>query len=107
MDLPVSFIPPSPDFTEWRVDEYGQVAVTYGCGLFPHFDPGSNRVEVWAGLPVVCMVAEDAETATLCIPGQHVYTAPATPVRSFLLFGYWKSRAGLAGHTDGTEACDR
>jgi hypothetical protein len=91
MDVPVSFIPPNPDFTEWRVDEDGQVAVTYGLrGCFRTSTQVGNRVEVWGGdYPVVCMVAEDAEnTYTVYALDDHIYTAPATPMRSFLLFGY-------------------
>jgi hypothetical protein len=91
MEVPVSFIPPTPDFTEWRVNEDGQVSVTYGLrGCFRTSTQVGNRVDVWGGdYPVVCMVAEDAENAyTVYALDGHVYTAPAAPMRSFLLFGY-------------------
>jgi hypothetical protein len=49
-----------------------------------------NRVEVWGGdYPVICMVVEDGEnTHILYSLGGHSYSSTATPMRSFLLFGY-------------------
>jgi hypothetical protein len=98
MDIPVSFIPPNRDFTEWRVKADGQVAVTYGLrGCFRTLTQVGNRVEVWGGdYPVVCMVAEDAEnTYTVYALDGHIYTTPATPMRSFLLFGYLEEQGWL------------
>jgi hypothetical protein len=98
MEVPVSFIPPNPDFTEWRVGKDGQVSVTYGLrGCFRTSTQVGNRVEVWGGdYPVVCMVAEDAEnTYTVYALDKHIYTAPATPMRSFLLFGYLEEQGWL------------
>jgi len=49
-----------------------------------------NRVEIWGGdYPVVCIVVEDAENTHIVYSlNGHTYTSPATPMRSFLLFGY-------------------
>ena len=37
---------------------------------------------------MVCVVAEDANTYTVYALDGHIYTSPATPTRSYLLFGY-------------------
>jgi hypothetical protein len=90
-DGTVSFIPPHPDLTEWRVDERGNAAIAYGLrGCFRTSSVVGNRLEVWGGdYPVVCVVAEDAEnTYTVYALDRHIYTSPATPTRSYLLFGY-------------------
>jgi hypothetical protein len=90
-DVPVSFIPPHPDLTEWRVDERGVAAIAYGLrGCFRTSSVVGNRLEVWGGdYPVVCVVAEDAEnTFTVYALDGHIYTSSATPTRSYLLFGY-------------------
>jgi hypothetical protein len=49
-----------------------------------------NHLEIWGGdYPVVCVVAEDAEnTYTVYELDDYIYTSPATPTRSYLLFGY-------------------
>jgi hypothetical protein len=49
-----------------------------------------NLVEIWGGeYPVICLVVEDAEnTHILYALNDHIYTSTATPIRSFLLFGY-------------------
>ena len=91
MDVPVSFIPPNPDFKEWRLNANGKAAVTYALrGCFETSSVKGNRVEIWGGeYPVICLVVEDAEnTHILYALNDHIYTAPATPMRSFLLFGY-------------------
>ena len=91
LEVSVSFIPPHPDLTEWRVDERGDAALFYGLrGCFRTSFVVGNRLEIWGGdYPVVCVVAEDAENAyTIYELDGHIYTAPAIPTRSYLLFGY-------------------
>ena len=91
VDVPVSFIPPLPEFKEWRLNINGKAAVAYGLrGCFETSSVKGNRVEIWGGeYPVICLVVEDAEnTHILYALNDHIYTAPATPMRSFLLFGY-------------------
>lgn len=90
-EIPVSFIPPNPDLTEWRVDKDGKAAVTYALrGCFRTSTITGNRMDIWGGdYPVICMVVEDAENthAVYSLYG-HAYTSTAIPTRSFLLFGY-------------------
>jgi hypothetical protein len=89
--VPVSFIPSNPDFTEWRINASGGPAVTYALrGCFRTSTVVGNRVDVWGGdYPVICMVVEDAEnTHILYSLSGHSYSSSATPMRSFLLFGY-------------------
>jgi hypothetical protein len=89
--VPVSFIPPDPDFTEWRLNANGEAAVTYALrGCFRTSTIVGNRVEVWGGdYPVICLVVEDAENTQIVYSlDGHTYTSTATPMRSFLLFGY-------------------
>ena len=91
VDVPVSFIPTHPDFKEWRLDANGKAAVTFALrGCFETSSVEGNRVEVWGGeYSVICLVVEDAEnTRILYSLNGHMYTSPATPIRSFLLFGY-------------------
>ena len=91
VDVPVSFIPPNPDFKEWRLNANGKAAVAYGLrGCFETSSVNGNRVEIWGGeYPVICLVVEDAEnTHILYALNDHIYTSTATPIRSFLLFGY-------------------
>lgn len=90
-EVPVSFIPPNPDFTEWRLNENGEAAVTYALrGCFRTSTIAGNSVDVWGGdYPVICIVVEDAENTHIVYSlNDHTYTSPATPMRSFLLFGY-------------------
>jgi len=91
LTIPVRFISPRPDFTEWRVDAKGQPAISYGLrGCFRTASVVGNQVENWGGdYAVICVVVEDAEgvNAVLALKG-HLYTAPIIPTRSFLLFGY-------------------
>jgi hypothetical protein len=91
LEVPVSFIPPNPNFTEWRLDQHGKAAVTYALrGCFRTSIVVGNRVEIWGGdYPVICVVTEDAENTWIvyALDG-HIYTSPAKPMRSFLLFGY-------------------
>ena len=90
-DVPVSFIPPNPDLTEWRLDANGKAAVTYALrGCFRTSTVVGNRVEIWGGeYPVICLVVEDAENIHIVYSlDKHTYTSPAKPMRSFLLFGY-------------------
>jgi len=90
-DVPVSFIPPNPDLTEWRLNANGEAAVTYALrGCFRTSSVKGNRVEIWGGdYSVICLVVEDAENTHIVYSlNGHTYTSPATPVRSFLLFGY-------------------
>lgn len=91
LEVPVSFIPPNPDFTEWRLNDNGKAAVTYALrGCFRTSTVTGNRVEIWGGdYPVICIVTEDAENTwiTYALNG-HIYTSSAKPMRSFLLFGY-------------------
>lgn len=89
--VPVSFIPTNPNFTEWRVTAEGQPAVTYALrGCFRTSTVTGNRVEIWGGdYPLICLVVEDAENTHIVYSlYDHIYTADATPMRSFLLFGY-------------------
>ncbi|MDP1624694.1 MAG: hypothetical protein Q8L64_02885 [bacterium] len=89
--VPVSFIPPNPDFTEWRLNENGEAAVTYALrGCFRTSTVVGNRLEIWGGdYPVICIVMEDAENTHIVYSlNGHTYTSTATPTRSFLLFGY-------------------
>lgn len=91
MTVPVSFISPRPDFTEWRVDVNGSPSVSYGLrGCFRTANVVGNRLETWGGdYPVICVVAEDAEGAnTVFTLNGHLYAAPVISTRSFLLFGY-------------------
>ena len=89
--VPVGFIPPNPDFTEWRLNADGEAAVTYALrGCFRTSSVVGNRTETWGGeYAVICMVVEDAENTHIvyALDG-HVYTSDAVPMRSFLLFGY-------------------
>jgi len=89
--VPVSFIPPNPDFTEWRLNANGEAAVTHALrGCFRTSTVVGNRLEIWGGdYPVICMVVEDAENTHIVYSlNGHTYTSTATPIRSFLLFGY-------------------
>ncbi len=89
--VPVSFIPPDPNLTEWRLDANGGPAVTYALrGCFRTSKVVGNRLEVWGGdYPVICLVVEDAEnTHTIYSLDGHIYASAAIPMRSFLLFGY-------------------
>lgn len=89
--VPVSFIPPNPDFTEWRLNDSGEPAVTYALrGCFRTSTVVGNRVEIWGGdYPIICLVVEDAENTQIVYSlDGHIYTSTATPIRSFLLFGY-------------------
>ena len=91
VDVPVSFIPPNPDFKEWRLNANGDAGVAYGLrGCFETSSVKGNRVEIWGGdYSVICLVVEDAEnTHILYSLNGHAYAASATPIRSFLLFGY-------------------
>jgi len=91
IDVPVSFIPTHPEFREWRLNANGKAAVTYALrGCFETSSVKGNRVEVWGGeYSVICLVVEDAEnTQILYSLNGHMYISPATPMRSFLLFGY-------------------
>ena len=91
IDVPVSFIPTHPDFREWRLNERGKAAVTYALrGCFKTSSVKGNHIEIWGGeYSVICLVVEDAEnTQILYSLNSHMYTSPATPMRSFLLFGY-------------------
>lgn len=90
-EVPVSFIPSNPNFTEWRVDAGGNPVVTYALrGCFRTSKVEGNHVDVWGGdYPVICMVIEDAENSSIVYSlDGHLYTSSATPIRSFLLFGY-------------------
>jgi len=91
MAVPVSFIPPNPDFTEWRINANDEAAVTYALrGCFRTSTVVGNRVEIWGGdYSVICLVIEDAENTHIVYSlDGHIYTSTATPMRSFLLFGY-------------------
>jgi len=91
IDVPVSFIPTHPEFREWRLNANGKAVVSYALrGCFETSTVKGNRVEVWGGeYPVICLVVEDAEnTQILYSLNDHMYISPATPMRSFLLFGY-------------------
>jgi len=91
LEVPVSYIPPNPDFTEWRLNANGEAAVTYALrGCFRTSTVVGNRVKIWGGdYPVICIVMEDAENTHIVYSlNGHAYTSTATPMRSFLLFGY-------------------
>jgi len=91
VDVPVSFIPPEPDFTEWRVNAQGEPSITYALrGCFRTSSITGNRLEIWGGdYSAMCIVIEDADGANAIYQlGDHVYTSPTNPTRSFLLFGY-------------------
>jgi hypothetical protein len=90
-DVPVSFIPPNQNLTEWRLNANGEAAVTYALrGCFRTSTVEGNRVEIWGGdYSVICLVVEDAENTYIVYSlDGHAYTSSATPMRSFLLFGY-------------------
>ena len=90
-DVPVSFIPPNPDLTEWRLKDNGDAAVTYALrGCFRTSTIEGNRIEIWGGdYSVICLIVEDAENTYIVYSlDDHAYTANAIPMRSFLLFGY-------------------
>ena len=90
-EVPLSFIPPSPEFSEWRLNSNGEAAVTYALrGCFRTTSVVGNRIEVWGGdYSVICLVVEDAENTHIIYSlNDHIYTSAATPMRSFLLFGY-------------------
>jgi hypothetical protein len=89
--VPVSFIPPNPDFTEWRVNARGESSVVYALrGCFRTSSIVGNRLETWGGdYAVICVVIEDAEnTSVIYRLNDYIYTSSAVPIRSFLLFGY-------------------
>lgn len=89
--VPVSFIPPNPNFTEWRLNANDEASVTYALrGCFRTSTVKGNRVEIWGGdYPVICLVVEDAENTHIIYSlNGHIYTSPSKPMRSFLLFGY-------------------
>jgi len=91
LEVRVSFIPPNADFTEWRVNAHGESSVIYALrGCFRTSSIVGNRLETWGGdYSVICVVVEDAEnTSVIYQLGEHVYTSPGIPTRSFLLFGY-------------------
>jgi hypothetical protein len=91
MAVPVSFIPTNQNFAEWRMNTAGGPAVTYALrGCFRTSTVAGNRVETWGGdYPVICVVVEDAENNHILYSLEgHFYTSTATPMRSFLLFGY-------------------
>lgn len=91
MAVPVSFIPTNPHFTEWRLTDEGGPAVTYALrGCFRTSTVVGNRVQTWGGdYPVICLVVEDAENTHIVYSlYDHYYTTSATPMRSYLLFGY-------------------
>lgn len=87
-DVPVSFIPSNPDFTEWRMNANGTAAVTYALrGCFRTSTVVGNRVEIWGGeYAAICLVVEDAENTNIVYSlNGHTYTSAATPMRSFHL----------------------
>ena len=91
LDVPVSFIPANPEFTEWRVTASGGSSVTYALrGCFRTSSIVGNRLETWGGdYSVICVVIEDDENTNVVYQlGEHIYTSPALPMRLFLLFGY-------------------
>lgn len=91
MAVPVSFIPSNQNFAEWRMSADDGPAVTYALrGCFRTSTVAGNRVETWGGdYPVICVVVEDAENNHIVYALEgHFYTSTATPMRSFLLFGY-------------------
>jgi hypothetical protein len=91
VNVPVSFVPMHPDFTEWRLDENSEPTITYALrGCFRTSNVEGNRIDIWGGdYPVICLVMEDAENTYVVYSLEgHVYTSTATPMRSFLLFGY-------------------
>ena len=90
-DVAVSFIPPTLDFIEWRVNDQGKPVVAYGLrGCFRTSNVVGNKVEIWGGeYPAICVVAEDAGNTHIVYKlGEHIFTNEAVPTRSFLLFGY-------------------
>ncbi len=67
LDVPVSFIPPNGNLTEWRIDARGNPTVTYALrGCFRTSTVEGNRLETWGGdYPVICLVVEDAENSNI------------------------------------------
>ncbi|MBK7453938.1 MAG: hypothetical protein IPJ46_09565 [Anaerolineales bacterium] len=59
-------------------------------GCFRTSSVVGNTIETWGGeYSVICLVVEDAENTHIIYSlDGHIYTSPATPTRSFLLFGY-------------------
>ncbi len=50
MEVALHFIPPTADFTEWRVNDNGGPAVTYGLrGCFRTSTVIGNQIEIWGG----------------------------------------------------------
>ena len=91
VSVPVSFIPPEPGLQEWRLNSQGRAAVTYALrGCFRTSSIKGNQREVWGGeYSVICLVVEDAENLYIVYSlNGHTHTSAATPMRSFLLFGY-------------------
>lgn len=91
IDVPLSFIPPEPGLREWHLNPDGEAAVTYALrGCFRTSSVRGNRVEIWGGeYPVICLVVEDAGNSHIIYSlNGHTFTSAATPMRSFLLFGY-------------------
>lgn len=90
-EMSLNFPPSHPDLSEWRVDAEGNPAVSYGLrGCFRTSQMVGNQVEIWGGdYAVICVVVEDAEGQyTVYALNGYLYSAPASPTRSYLLFGY-------------------
>ncbi len=89
--IPVAFTPPHPDFAEWRVTEDGQPALSYALrGCFRTYEVVGNQARPWnKEYPVICALSEDSFGTRIVFQlGEHTFTAPAEPTRSFALFGY-------------------
>jgi len=91
LTVALTFTPPHPDFAEWRVSAAGEAAISYGLrGCFRTIEITGNQSRSWnAAYPVMCVLSEDsrADLVITALNG-HMYTAEATPTRSFALFGY-------------------
>ncbi len=91
LTLALTFTPPHPDFAEWRVSNAGEPAISYGLrGCFRTVEIVGNQARSWnTDYSVICVLSEDsrADQVVTALDG-HIYTADATPTRSFSLFGY-------------------
>jgi hypothetical protein len=89
--MKVAFSPPHPDFAEWRVDESGKPALAYTLrGCFRTYQVVGNQAKSWnADYPVICALSEDFSGSKIVFQlDDHIFTSPAEPSRSFVLFGY-------------------
>jgi hypothetical protein len=89
--IPITFIPPVPDFAEWQVTGDGRLAIVYAVrGCFRTYKVVGNQAQYWEkDYPVMCVLSQDlAGSQNVFQLAGHTYTTSAEPTRSFALFGY-------------------